>query len=69
VGAIVEAAVPHRLLVDGGPTEGDPPGDARLQFSLLVTDSGNHVIEQHPAGDPIEIDGVGENIELLNWRV
>ena len=41
----------------------------RVALSLLVTDAAGHVVEQHPAGDPIEFELAVANLELVNWAV
>jgi alpha-amylase/alpha-mannosidase (GH57 family) len=44
------------------------PGD-RVSLSLLVTDAGRHVIEQHPANHPFEVEVPGPQHDAVNWLV
>jgi hypothetical protein len=41
----------------------------RVALSLLVTDAAGHVIEQHPAADPVGIELAVGNLDLVNWAV
>jgi hypothetical protein len=41
----------------------------RLSLSLLVTDSAGHVIEQHPATQPFEVDVPTRDHDAINWVV
>jgi hypothetical protein len=60
-GSIVEAAVAFRHL-------GVQPGD-RLRFSLLITDAGGQVVEQHPAHQPVELEIPTRHLPSINWSV
>jgi alpha-amylase/alpha-mannosidase (GH57 family) len=41
----------------------------RVGLTVLVTDAAGQVVEQHPAGDPIEIELADGRVDLLNWVV
>jgi alpha-amylase/alpha-mannosidase (GH57 family) len=58
---IVEAGVSREQL-------GAPPGD-RVCVSILITDPSGQVVEQHPAGQPIEIEIPAAELETINWVV
>ena len=58
--SIVEACLPLDHLA--------APGD-RLGLSILVTDPSGQVVEQHPAGHPIEIELPAGDLDAINWAV
>jgi alpha-amylase/alpha-mannosidase (GH57 family) len=59
--AIVEVALSFDDL-------GMRPGQ-RLSLTVLVTNATGHVVEQHPAGQAVEIEVPAPDLELTNWAV
>jgi hypothetical protein len=58
---IVELALPF---ADLGAQSGD-----RVSLSVLITDSDGHVVEQHPAHQPIEFVVPTRHTDAIYWRV
>lgn len=61
IGEVASAAVPFaRLHVGAG---------ERMSLSLLVLDSAGGVVEQHPAGQPLELDVPSVSHDAVHWMV